>query len=188
MIILATYIPTTMDKQDILLKEYEVAQQHLTAMISHYWQIFSILIPVNTAFFGAVIYAILRSTPNVGVLAVMVGIIGIITMLFLWKYWERVKFYIAADYHRMHEIEAILGMSKNLMVHYLDQYNDRWSELDDSAQKRLDELHKKHISSPRIYIQLVFWAFIAMWVVCIVLSFILPCLKVLLLILRYCFV
>ena len=113
-----------MKKQEILLKEYEVSQQHLNIMMSHYWTLFGVFMPVSTALLGAVPYIILNfNKPQLLILALGSGII--IILFCLKFYFNRVNAMISADYFRMREIETKLGMFKNLYIHELDHWDEK---------------------------------------------------------------
>jgi len=172
-----------MNTENILLKEYEVAQNHLIFLMNYYWQIFAIFMPVNTAFLGAVTYAVIQKVPYAWLLALMLGLVSIVLTVFLLLYSFRVNFFIGVDYYRMREIERKLGMSKNWMVHYLDECNKlklndkelgRCMEALDYDYDRVSHLRKSYVGpSGRKLLPVVFCAIILMWVVCIILSFVL---------------
>ena len=170
-----------MDRQAILLKEYEFAQQHAASMRSHYWQVFGIFMPVNTAAFGGIIYAIIRGVDNVGWLTLLFGIVIVPLTVFLTRYLDRVSSVIRANHNRMQVIEGELGMDTHSMIYDLDHYD----ELSEIRKTKLREIQQNHASpSGRKDMQCVLQIYIGMWIVCIVLALFvqfLPGIKLLLL-------
>jgi hypothetical protein len=158
-----------MDAQTVLLKEYELTQQHAASMRSHYWQILGIFMPVNTAAFGGIIYAIIRGVENVGLLTLLFGMVIIPVNVFLMRYAVRASAVINANHRRMQEIEGELGMYTHLMIDDLDNYKG----LPEEKKGRLDKIYEKHAPpSGREDMQDVFKIYIGMWIGCIVLALI----------------
>ena len=136
-----------MDRQEILLKEYEVCQQDINFNSSRYWTIVGIFIPVNTAILGWMVYLLISNIKldgyiKWGLLIVLLFCLGMTFIIFALIYWlDRVNSIIRVNYHRMREIEKFLGMRKNCLVDVLDNH---WDQLPKEEQNNLNELHKKH--------------------------------------------
>ncbi len=125
-----------MDREEILLKEYEIAQHHLNALNAQVWLATSIFLSINS---GVLAYIFKQSLNSLDVLVpVFVSVIGIIAILILalWKRWiKRVQFVHLITYHRMRQIEEALGLWKNRFVAALDDSKNDPSK----ASKRLKE-------------------------------------------------
>ena len=126
-----------MDKQGILLREYETCQEDSRAEASSYWTIFGIFISINTAIIGGLAYGLFNTNfinailnkeniPNIIVKLTILTILfmGIILITkFLESWLDRVNYLIQNNNRRMREIEIELGMWKNLRIHILDKWN-----------------------------------------------------------------
>jgi len=98
-----------MDREEILLKEYETCQSHNNALGNQSWISISIIITVNLLLLGQVISnVVLKSSPDIGYpnfIVIILGI-GIIYILLLFKQWNnRVTFHTRLNHDRMREIE-----------------------------------------------------------------------------------
>ncbi len=127
-----------MDKQEILLKEYELCQQDIIDTSSRYWTVVNIFMAVSTAILGAIAatiisgnfikYAFQRDTsPQILVAGSVIIVLGggMISVLKCLKDWlRRVNCLATIHYERMREIETQLGMWKNWRVHGIDNWNN----------------------------------------------------------------
>jgi len=133
-----------MDRQEILLKEYEVCQQHNDSIGSQVWTSTSIFMSINVAVLGGVAYGIItKGIPleeNTKWLVLALGL-GIISIFTFWMRWlNRMQFLTSINYERMREIEDELGMWKNWMARGLDD----WDKLSDDKKKKLTDLHTRY--------------------------------------------
>jgi hypothetical protein len=127
-----------MDREEILVKEYEACQEDNKAQSSHYWTIFGIFFSVNTAIFGGIAYGLFSTTfirdilsanstdlPQIFLTLFILSIIvfGLILFTYILKRWlDRVNFLIQTNNARVHEIEIILGTWRSLRIHIIDKW------------------------------------------------------------------
>jgi hypothetical protein len=165
-----------MNREDILLKEYEVCQQHLNTMMSHHWVLLGVFMPVSTALLGVVPYILWNfSKPQWLIIPLGVGVS--IILFCLWRYFKRVNAMISVDYFRMREIEAELGMLKNLYVHELDHWNP--PKLDNATRERIKSLRAKHIGEiGKRAMGITYWVLIVLWMLAIISAFVVPCIGI----------
>jgi len=135
-------------RQEVLLKEYEICQQHNDSIGSQVWVSTTIFLSINVTLLGGVLYSLLRmdafSVENlIGSiqfpilvprgLATALGI-GIIVILCFWKRWlKRMRFRTAINFERMGTIEDMLGMQKHKMCRRFDldyKYKGKMSQDD----------------------------------------------------------
>jgi len=164
-------------EDEISLREYETCQQHINAMMSHYWILFSVFMPVSTALLAIVPYVIL--TLNEAKWIILIFGLGIVFILiFLKIYFNRVNALISIAYFRMREIETQLGMFKNLYVHQLDHWDK--NILVNEVKSRIDApLRGKHTGHRgRTFIGFIFYVLIALWLLSILWAFIAPCIGI----------
>jgi hypothetical protein len=137
------------DKNDILLKEYEVCEQDISSTSINYWTLAGIFIGISSALLGGLLYGILTniqvittiSTSDALTLRIIISVLSgaIITILVFLYFWlKRVNYLADRNYERMREIELELGMWKSWRIHSID----RWNEL---GIKRSDTLDNKKI-------------------------------------------
>ncbi len=174
-----------MDREEVLLKEYEVCQLDNNSSGTRFWIAFGIFFGINTALLGWIAPSIISKsmslsknnlewlsyiTDNVGwlvfILVLGLGIIGILISLWLWL--NRVNYLIRMNHHRMREIEEVLGMLKNSTIHWLDNRK----EVPNEQRERLDEIRRRY-PPPRTGSTIVpslFIIVILLWIAAIVMS------------------
>lgn len=132
-----------MDREEILLKEYEICHEDNKAQSSRYWGIFGIYVSVNVAVFGALIYGLLNSDfltrfanakGSYEVIAyyaiAMILIVAFAVITVLLKIWlDRSNYLISNNHKRIHEIELELGMYRSLKIHIIDKWHQKKQEL-----------------------------------------------------------
>lgn len=173
-----------MDRQEILLKEYELCQQDIIDTSSRYWTIVSIFMAVSTAILGAIATGLIsgnfisqaiqrHALPQTLVVGSFVFVLGggIITILvFLMKWLDRVNCLTVINYERMREIETELGMRKNLRVDFNDKIHDKKISIDPRAKptqyKTWWGITSKKNASPNTKVnKAILWTLIAIWAV-----------------------
>ncbi|UCG09997.1 MAG: hypothetical protein JSW30_04505 [Dehalococcoidia bacterium] len=125
-----------------LLTEYQVCQQHNNSRGSQYWITVGIFLGINTAFLVAVANVMSKApVPEYSkwfVFGIGVAIVLIIICLFRWL--NRVNWYIRIDHARMREIEETLGMLKNRTIHWVDHPNQAPNE----QRQRIENLRQQY--------------------------------------------
>ncbi len=130
------------DRNEILLKEYEICQYYIDSIGSQVWSSTTIFLTVNVLLLTGIIYGTLTSeilslvftSKDVAcvplpIILVLGGIIvvggGIIAILCRWIPWlRRMRFLTGMNYERMNAIERALGMERHLLVRRFDEkYN-----------------------------------------------------------------
>ncbi|NWF77333.1 MAG: hypothetical protein HXY36_01855 [Chloroflexi bacterium] len=175
------------NQQEVLLKEYEVCQQHNDSIGSQVWIATSVFMSVNVALLGAVIYSMTGSSlleRNIRCLVLVLGA-GIIAILHFWKRWlNRMQFLTSINYERMREIEDELGMRKNKIAWSLDHW-DGLTEEEKEKYKKLNEQYPRYgwwkflwkrfpkYAPPRGFegSRSIVWILIMLWIIFIVLVF-----------------
>lgn len=114
-----------MDREDILLKEYEVCQSHNNSLGQQAWVTISILITVNIIAIGQVSYEILQNSfPVVGclnfILVICLASVMVLILIIFYRWGKRIDFIILLNNERMRQIETKLEMWKNWRVFGLD--------------------------------------------------------------------
>jgi hypothetical protein len=125
-------------RQEVLLKEYEVCQQDETAVGARAWQATAVLLPVVA---GGLAYAswsdkIQNAVTNWDLVILACFYISVIVSWMVIVYRQVRQQRIA--YFRMQEIEWDLGMRKNLYAHWLDHWSNR-----EQPSGTLEELHRE---------------------------------------------
>ena len=92
---------------DVLLKEYEIAQDNRNHYENGRWLLGTIFIAASLTLFGvSFLKDVTRDTTG---LPVIVMTIFSTALLLIWKvHWDRVQPYVYASFHRLHEIEKEL--------------------------------------------------------------------------------
>lgn len=125
-----------LDREQILLKEYEICHDDSNALASRFWSFANIFIPTNLALLALLITALLKKEVHVGILeTLIVGVIGIcaiITLVSVLLWLKRTNSIQQSNYERAREIECTLGMWKNWRLHALDRYDVRQKNFVDS--------------------------------------------------------
>lgn len=166
---------TLTDRQEILLTEYKTCQEDITSLRSHYWVVFGVFIPINTALFGAIVFAVFHS-PRYDfmewvTLAIGLGMSFILYVLF--RYLRRVNFFIWVNQYRMRYIDSELGMAKNILV----QIRDKCEEELTADQRNLflnfyEESSKEYVGNvSHAYMPWVYRLFIVFWALLIIFAF-----------------
>jgi len=147
-----------MDREQILLKEYETCQSHINSMDSQSWVSFSILISVNLLLIGQVVYNLVKKSAPINGHAELMIVIGLgvaaLIILFIFKHWhKRIRFMVLLNRERMRTIETRLEMWKNWRVYGLDLFDrkekcernakEEWRQLLLDQQKYIERLKKK---------------------------------------------
>lgn len=112
-----------MNRQEILLKEYEVCQQSANEAHRRIWQITGILLVFALgSSFGA--FWLMSMSSECGneqrLLLISVALLAIGFDAFWISAWVRERSYLAITYHRLQQIEILLGLRKNLYIYALD--------------------------------------------------------------------
>jgi len=118
-----------MDRQEILLKEYEICQKDSSAMISAQWTVVGIFMTINTALLGWILKDIISAgiiLENFKGLVLAFGVGIILIIILLWQLLERVSFLVRINNNRMEIIETQLGIWKNRLVGI---YDKRWVDI-----------------------------------------------------------
>jgi hypothetical protein len=124
-----------MDRQEILLREYEACQRHNDSIGSQVWTSTTIFLSINVTLLGGLLYGLLTtdvfSIKNLDeiiqfqvlgprIAATVLGL-GIIVILCRWSQWlRRMRFHTAANSERMGTIERRLRICKHTIVRKLD--------------------------------------------------------------------
>ena len=119
-----------MSREDILLKEYEVAQTAVGTLSQQYWIGVGVFIAVNSAILAGLSVGVLQAPRELdlgqvvfaGVWALVISIAMIVVLRSLVVWQRRTTSTMRAIYVRMREIEAELGMARGLLIHGLDHY------------------------------------------------------------------
>lgn len=124
----------SMDRQEILLREFESCERENHQLTNHYWTIFGILASGNTIAIGLLAsitqFELSSFWSIIGI--VILGIGAIFMLHHLRLYRRRIDFRIFANYERMREIESDLKMWRGWRIFGID---DQW-----------DKIHKKKYS------------------------------------------
>lgn len=140
------------NREDNLLKEYEVCQQAINSSSQNYWLITGIFIGVSSALLAGLMLGVLsndglfnaitgKTTEDLQILRIVTTFLGvpviiIIIMLFLWL--QRVNYLSDRTYERMREIELEYGMWKHWIILTIDKWKDKYIEnLDDKAKEAI---------------------------------------------------
>jgi len=135
------------NRQDILLREYEVCQQANDSIGRQVWLSTSVFLSTNVGLLGWIAYGITtRGAPhpdNIHWLVLGLGL-GIISIFIFWIHWlNRMQFLTRMNYERMREIEIDLGMWKNWFARALDKWGklskEKWEKLPKDWQKLTKE-------------------------------------------------
>ena len=128
-----------MGREEILLKEYEVCQQHINSIGTQVWQATAIFLSVNAAVLA---YIFQKEWYGQDVdrflLALSVSVIFIIILNFLRLWIKRQWFTQLTLYERMREIEDELGMWKNWYMFIPDKLKTK-----ELSEERLKTLPKE---------------------------------------------
>lgn len=132
-----------MDRQNVLLKEYEVCQQHINTLGTQNWQSASIFLLVN-ALILAFVFSMKTHDRDSFMLVLITGVM-VSLIFYLWRSWiKRQQFVQVMAYQRMREIEQELGLWKNWYVCIFDKLQSK--ELEES---RLNSFSKENSSRIR---------------------------------------
>ena len=126
------------NRQQVLLKEYEICQQDNSSIGNQIWLSASVLMSANVALLAWFAYVIIKELPllentegfvKVLGLVMVLGLVillglAIIAIFYCWKRWlNRMGFLKFINYERMREIETALGMRKNWRAYGLDNFD-----------------------------------------------------------------
>ena len=106
-----------------MLKEYEVGQQFANAAHSRQWQITGILLilALGGPFGASWLMGMDKISSDVHLVMVIAVAVFAICLDGLWILaWNRERFYLEITYHRLREIETLLGLRRNLYINILD--------------------------------------------------------------------
>jgi hypothetical protein len=136
-----------MDRQEILLKEYEICEQQNNSIGHEVWSSTTIFLTVSVTLLAGLIYGTMtndvftklfcRGNINIwpivmALSGVMIVGIGIIIIFCRWIGWlKRTEFLTRLNYETLRDIETNLGMEKNWLARGLDLKH---------ASKKLDPL------------------------------------------------
>jgi hypothetical protein len=142
-----------MEREEILLKEYETCQSHINSIGSQVWVSTTIFLTINVTLLSGLLYSFITKNvfslenineivklqilgPRIAVTALG---IGIIVVLHRWKQWmKRMKFHTAVNFDRMGTIERRLGMSRHTISRRLDKFfknKKRWTPVQKKNSK-----------------------------------------------------
>lgn len=138
-------------RQEILMKEYEVAQTAIDAQNSTAWQIGSIFIAASIGVFAFVVQELIRSTVvpswNSVILLLVVAVISWGTLYLWYLSYRRWGTFVEVAHRRLHEIEGELGMWKNRDVEIVDTVIQKR----DTYSLQLTEDEKNHVETVRAW-------------------------------------
>jgi hypothetical protein len=161
-----------MNRQEILLKEYEVCQQHINTLGTQNWQSAGIFLAADALITGFVFG--LKPHDEWSFAAVLAIGLAFIFIFLFWKLWlKRQKFVQLSLYVRMRDIEVELGMWKNWYAFLPDEF-DSDEEIDNSTlpkeKKGIIKYLRKYYAKAAGYEGLVWIARIVMfsWVFIII--------------------
>jgi len=114
-----------MDREEILLKEYEVCQSHNNALGQQAWVSISIFITVNFLVLGDVVDKLLLTSYPINGYAKLLLVIAVASVLIfilkIFRKWDkRIDFMVLLNNERMRYVETELKMWKNWRVYGLD--------------------------------------------------------------------
>ncbi len=177
-----------MDKQEILLREYETCQRNVQFNASGYWTVVNIFIAIDALMWAAgAAHTVLQGNLvfpehakwlifSVPAMISVLGVTMICITLSLRGWIDRINSFIVASYFRMHEIEKELGMFLNLSIHWLSNPD----EMPPEQQERIDSLKsriKKGLGDQRplpsremVYLNQIYEALIWLWKLIIAIS------------------
>ena len=174
------------ERTEILLREYDICQQHNDHIGSQVWVSTTIFLSINVTLLGGILYGILTSDglskvyfgvtktkclpPQILIACLGITILGagIIFILCNWQQWlKRMKFRTAANFERMKEIESMLGMRRHTIVRLFDKANeDKRTEQDKGDfENRLEDFKLKYYGASGFsgLIKMA-WTLIALWI------------------------
>lgn len=125
-----------MDRNEILLKEYEICQEDNNAQSTRYWSIFGIFVSVNVVVLGALAYGLLngdflKRLSNITISYEIIAYYSIANILIvafavltvLLKFWlDRINYLISSNHKGIHEIELELKMYRSFKIHIIDKW------------------------------------------------------------------
>jgi len=166
------------DRQQVLLKEYEICQQDNSSIGNQIWLSASVLMSANVALLAWFAYVIIKELPlreNTECLVLgLVTAVGmaIIAIFYCWIRWlNRMQFLKFINYERMRDIETALGMWKNRRAYGLDNREERTCQEEELMKMRRKDVHhapSKGLegSKPMAIITMVLWGIlvVAVWV------------------------
>ena len=139
-----------MNKQNVLLKEYEVCQQHINAIGTQSWQSVSIFFLVNAIVLGFVLS--MQEHNNGSFVTVLVIGVAMSCIFWFWKLWvRRQQFVQLGKYVRMREIEEELGLWTNWYIWICENLNNNlinqmeYDSLPSEKREKIDELKKRYV-------------------------------------------
>ncbi|MFC1929269.1 hypothetical protein ACFLW6_00130 [Chloroflexota bacterium] len=145
-----------MDREEILLKEYEVCQSYVNSLGNQFWVSMSIVIPINITAFGWIITKTLKPANCISVDLPILIILALIMTVVLWLFWlffKRIQFLISINNKRMHEIESEIKINgktvieKGWWIKGLDSKygNDAdFHKLEDYQRDKIQKLSQKY--------------------------------------------
>ncbi len=150
-----------MDREEILLKEYEICQSHNNAIASQVWLSTSIFMSINLTLFGGLLYALLQSkilihgtigNQNLTFVMSLALLLAVAVVLILcsWRAWlQRTQHITRVNNIRMRQIEDAIQvdgtsvMQKNWLVRGLDLTYRNEKDREKIPQRITDEIDKK---------------------------------------------
>jgi hypothetical protein len=175
-----------------LLTEYQVCQQESDNISSQYWISISVITGINLILLAGIIHGAIAGygTLHENRLWLLLGLlVSSFTSWLLFCMLKRSRYLNQLCFHRMREIENILGMWKNRTVDYIDNFHEskqkryanepdrQWWNLsveDTSRLQRIKERYKppKPGFKSEKYLYLLY---IAPWIVLLIIAFIIDC-------------
>jgi hypothetical protein len=166
-----------MDRQEILLKEYETCQSVVNSIGSLFWIIVGVFMAINTALLGALLYVFLQrgglqiifkdypthsellQLRTLALVIVALGVGMIMVLVFLKRYHRRTRWLVRVARERMLEIENELGIWQGWIVFGLDRMDKSkgYYDFKDKAIKEADNVHKEARDKLLTYHPLEWW-------------------------------
>lgn len=126
------------DREEVLLKEYEICEQDSNSASANNWTVIGIFSTVSVGSLAVVVFKLIdiqNSNYNWQSLGfvIILACTAIIVLMFLKQWTSRVTFLLGNNNLRMREIEKILGMYNNIRI----WERDNWDDMPSSVKKRL---------------------------------------------------
>jgi hypothetical protein len=118
-----------MERDEILLKEYEICEQDNNSASANNWTVIGIFASISVGSLAAIIFQLVDKPYDTlkwhsFLLVIIVAIMAIVVISFLKAWTGRVSFLLAQNNHRMREIEKILGMQRGINIWAADNWDD----------------------------------------------------------------
>jgi len=188
-----------MDKDEILIKEYETCQSHNNNLGNQTWLSFSIAFSANVVLLAGIGYALIQKSTNLEpIFAYMALVLFIIICIFLFllmRWRSRVKYLLGVNHMRMRRIEdeildrdneSSIIMEKTWLVYGYDrkvEYDKKkdniWCGLSDDRKLLIETIGNRYLSVPEYspptdkYFNKLYLVITLPWILLIVIAFLL---------------